>query len=194
MSTDLADKDAHPIPHSRIDLEIPLHGRLPFNIRIENVQHGGVVCYENNFFVDVNVTNDGPYPQTVELILIVNSSNINSTSISLEGYETNNTVIEWKTQGYDLGNYNISVYAVPIYGESNTTDNLYNAGTAIIKVIGDVDDDLDVDIYDIVAIATIYGKTDKDPEFKEKCDLIKDGVINIFDVVTCAAYYGTRYP
>lgn len=85
------------------------------------------------------------------------------------------------------------MYAIPIPGELNITDNTFESTPVTIKVIGDVDDDLDVDIFDVVQITSIYGVKKGDPRYNEKCDFDQDGVITIFDVVTCVAYYGTKY-
>jgi hypothetical protein len=124
----------------------------------------------------------------------VNGVAVDTASITLGGFVTNDTVCVWDTSGYDLGSYNISAYTVPILGESDTTDNTFNAVPATVKVIGDVDGDFDVDIFDVVRITAIYGVRQGDPRFDGSCDLDHDGAITIFDVVTCVSYYGTKYP
>lgn len=190
----LGDIYANPIPLIWIDLEIPLYGRESFNIKIEDVHHAATVCYGHSLFVHVNVTNDSPYFQIVDIITYVNDTVVNTTVIRLESYESNTTTCEWKTEDYELGNYSVRVYAIPIPGESNIADNTFEAEPVTLKVIGDVDDDLDVDILDVVQITSIYGAKKGDPKYNEKCDFDKDGVITILDVVTCIAYYGTKYP
>jgi hypothetical protein len=194
ISVQLANDGGQVIPSHSIDLEIPLYGREPFNIKIENVKHAATVCYGHNLYIDVNVSNIGPYPQTVTVIAYVNGVAVDTASITLGGFVTNDTVCIWDTTGYDLGSYNISAYTVPILGESDTTDNTFNAAPATVKVIGDVDGDFDVDIFDMVRITAIYGVRQGDPRFDESCDLDHDGAITIFDVVTCVSYYGTKYP
>jgi len=190
----LGDIYAHPIPVVWIDLEIPLYGREQFNIIIEDVHHAATACYGHSLFIHVLVTNDGQYFQIVDIITYVNDTAVNTTAIELESYESNTTTCEWKTEGYELGNYSISVYAIPIPGESNFTDNTFEAAPVTLKVIGDVDDDLDVDIFDVTQVTSIYGVKKGDPRYNEKCDFDQDSAITIFDVVTCVAYYGTKYP
>jgi len=59
---------------------------------------------------------------------------------------------------------------------------------------GDIDHDLDVDIYDIVKAAGIYGSTLLDPEWNPHCDIAEPyGIIDIFDIVMIAMSYGEEY-
>ncbi len=60
---------------------------------------------------------------------------------------------------------------------------------------GDVNDDRFVNILDIVSIASVYGCKDGEPSWNPNADIAEPfGVINIFDVVTCASHYGEKYP
>ena len=56
---------------------------------------------------------------------------------------------------------------------------------------GDVDIDLDVDIFDIVKIINVYGSNEGDPEYILICDLDHDRDIDIYDVIIAADNYGT---
>jgi len=59
---------------------------------------------------------------------------------------------------------------------------------------GDIDHDLDVDIFDVVKCGIAYGSTPSDPNWNPHCDIAEPyGVINIFDLVTIAASYGEEY-
>jgi hypothetical protein len=60
-------------------------------------------------------------------------------------------------------------------------------------LLGDVDGDSDVDIYDIVVIAGSYGSKEGDPEYSETCDLDYDNDVDIFDVVIAAGNYGKSW-
>ena len=66
-------------------------------------------------------------------------------------------------------------------------------GSASIQfyvLIGDFDGDRDVDIFDIVIIAGVYGAERPDPRYSISLDVNSDGKIDIFDVVAAAANYG----
>jgi len=57
-------------------------------------------------------------------------------------------------------------------------------------LIGDVNHDYKVDIYDVVSLTSIYGSQTGDPNWNPKLDLKRDGQINIFDVVLVTVNYG----
>jgi len=60
---------------------------------------------------------------------------------------------------------------------------------------GDVNWDGRVDIRDIIASISIYGITEGDADWNVFADLApRWGVIDIFDIVTCAYHYGETYP
>ena len=59
---------------------------------------------------------------------------------------------------------------------------------------GDLDEDRDVDIFDIVVLADAYGSILGEPAYRPECDVdpppFGDGDIDIFDIVMIAANYG----
>ena len=59
---------------------------------------------------------------------------------------------------------------------------------------GDVDHDLDVDIFDVVRVASAYGCTPLDPNWNPHCDIAQPyGIISIYDIVLVAGDYGEEY-
>lgn len=58
---------------------------------------------------------------------------------------------------------------------------------------GDVNGDGEVDIFDIVAMATNYGVIEHDPNYDPNCDIDGDGDIDIFDIVVAATHYGESW-
>lgn len=58
---------------------------------------------------------------------------------------------------------------------------------------GDIDHDMDVDIFDVVRAASAYGSTPSDPNWNPHCDTAQPyGVISIYDIVTIASNYGKK--
>jgi len=58
-------------------------------------------------------------------------------------------------------------------------------------MIGDVNGDGQIDVLDIVAITSIYGAHEGDPNWNPEADLAPPwGVIDILDLVTCSSRYG----
>ncbi len=60
-------------------------------------------------------------------------------------------------------------------------------------LLGDADGDRDVDIFDMVKMATIYDAVKPDPDYDPTCDWDSDGDIDIFDIVTAAGNYGKTW-
>lgn len=79
-----------------------------------------------------------------------------------------------------------------IYDDSNLTqiDEESLQLMQYVTIEGDVDWDFDVDIFDIVRIAGVYGSEEGDSEFLPECDIDRDGDVDIFDVVRAAGNYG----
>ncbi|UCG36077.1 MAG: hypothetical protein JSV64_05475 [Candidatus Bathyarchaeota archaeon] len=57
-------------------------------------------------------------------------------------------------------------------------------------ILGDADGDRDIDIFDIVRMATVYGVAEPHPDYDPACDWDSDGDIDIFDIVAAASNYG----
>jgi hypothetical protein len=65
--------------------------------------------------------------------------------------------------------------------------------TSPTPLLGDVDSDHDVDIYDIVAMARAYGSREGDPAYDPSCDLDTDGDIDIIDITIATDNYGKSW-
>jgi parallel beta-helix repeat protein len=61
-------------------------------------------------------------------------------------------------------------------------------------VIGDVNFDGNVDIFDAVTLAAASGETEWDPLWNAKCDLNDDLIIDLFDCVLLAGHAGEAWP
>jgi hypothetical protein len=64
---------------------------------------------------------------------------------------------------------------------------------AATYIIGDVNGDKAVDIFDLVAIGTAWDTTPSDSNWNPLADLDQNGVINIFDVTILARNWGITY-
>lgn len=71
--------------------------------------------------------------------------------------------------------------------DHNAIDGMVDIGAT---TPGDVDVDLDVDIFDIVKIVHVYGSQEGDPEYIFVCDLDHDKDVDIHDVVIAVGNYG----
>jgi parallel beta-helix repeat protein len=57
-------------------------------------------------------------------------------------------------------------------------------------VLGDVNHDRVVDIFDVTWICVMYGAHTGDSDWNPQCDLVKDGLIDIFDITFVSICYG----
>ncbi len=96
----------------------------------------------------------------------------------------------WDTTGATKGNYTISANIDVALGENDTDNNELVDGWVLVTLAGDVDGDLDVDIFDIVTMSAAYGSSEGELRYAPNCDLNCDGKVDIFDIVIAAGNYG----
>jgi hypothetical protein len=145
--------------------------------------------------INVTVENQGAFLEFFNITLYANTTVVeNRTVYNLPNGTSIVLTFTWNTTTFTYGNYTIQAYAWPAPREQDTADNTCIGGIVMVTIKGDVDGDFDVDIYDVVKIAGIYGSTRSALEFNPNSDLDDDGEITIYDVVLCARHYGDTYP
>jgi hypothetical protein len=141
--------------------------------------------------ITVTAENLGHFMETFNITIHANATLVNSTQLTLSSEATASFTVQWDTTGETIGDYSITVQAEIVFGEVNTTDNTLVIDPGLcITIPGDVDTDLDVDIFDIVMLANGYGSETGDPDFFSNGDIDGDGDIDIFDIVVAAGNYG----
>jgi hypothetical protein len=75
-----------------------------------------------------------------------------------------------------------------VWGVSDFNFDITVFGTE--HIIGDLDYDDDVDVFDLMTLVTAYPSTGSSPNWRPEADLNSDNVINILDFVMLAANYG----
>jgi hypothetical protein len=84
------------------------------------------------------VVNEGYLAETFNLTIYANSTIIRTQNITMPGRSEDTILLVWNTTDFAIGNYNISAYAWPVPGETNTTDNLYVDG--IVQIVPPIHD------------------------------------------------------
>jgi hypothetical protein len=114
------------------------------------------------------------------------------TVVNLPPNHNRTLTFVWDTTGLaPCNNFTISAYAHPVPYELDFTNNYFEDGWVKIKVLGDVNNDGVVDIFDIVLASNAYGSQAGDPEYNPEADIApRYGIVDIFDMVTIASHYG----
>jgi hypothetical protein len=145
--------------------------------------------------ITVVVKNNGEVSETFNITIYRNSTEIGK--ILLTGLEAGNSTTEiftWDTTGLaPCQNWTISAIA-PLVGDINPSDNNMTNGTVKIKMIGDLNADGVIDIFDLVAAATAFGATPSDLSWNSQADIVQDNIIDIFDLVAISMVFGSTCP
>jgi hypothetical protein len=92
-----------------------------------------------------------------------------------------NFSFELPSSGIPVGNY--SVYATTSY-------NANSHATLTIILLGDINADGVVDIYDAILMARSFNSAYGDPNWNPSADLNHDGIVDIYDAIILAANFG----
>jgi len=139
--------------------------------------------------ITVTVENKGKAgtSETFNVTLKLNELPIETKTVTNLAPEENQTLtFRWNTtEVTPRTNYTISVEVIPVPDELNTDNNRFIDGTVYVKLIGDVNDDGIVDIFDIGFISAHWN-----PDYHPDADLNYDGIVDIFDVGIVSAHWG----
>jgi hypothetical protein len=114
-----------------------------------------------------------------------------TTSSQSAGYEASQASDGTFNVVLDLPNSNIRVGSYILYASTvfaGTQAFAYDTFEVIL--LGDVNGDKTVDIFDAVLLAKASGSTPSSPNWDPRCDLNNDGFIDIFDAVLLSANAG----
>ena len=192
LSSELVDFDGLAITHSITHAIVTIHDF--HDIAITDLSVGKTIVGEGYCTnVSVSVVNQGTFSENFNITLHANETAIGEATITLESRASIVVNFVWNTTGWSKGYYILSALALPVTNETNTFDNTYIDGFIFLTIPGDVDGDRDIDIFDAVKIARIYGSQIDDIEYDPICDINDDGTIDIFDIVIAVSKYGQNW-
>jgi hypothetical protein len=152
-----------------------------------------IVAQGYTTYIAVTVKNYGIFSETFNTTAYVNTTAIQTQTLTLTSGNSIKLKYTWNTTGFAKGNYTVSAYAWPVPGETNTENNV--AATVIIEtILGDVTGDGKVDIIDIATIAKAYGSYPGHPKWNPNADLDDNNKIDIMDIAKAAKNYGKTDP
>lgn len=140
--------------------------------------------------IAVQVANRGVFNETFEVAMYSGADLIEERPITLAS-QTNTTIyFTWNTTGVPNGEHEIKVVASAVPDESDLLNNVFGDGTIDVSIVGDLNNDGKVDIFDLVAAAAIYGSDEGDFKWNANADLDEDRRITLLDLVELCLNYG----
>ncbi|MBS7621639.1 right-handed parallel beta-helix repeat-containing protein, partial [Candidatus Bathyarchaeota archaeon] len=142
--------------------------------------------------ITVTVQNKGDLTQIFNTHVLANTTIIQTITTYLKSGQTKTLTVQWTTTGWTKGKYEVYSIADRVPGETDqqAEDNLLIYGYVKVTIPGDIDGDKDVDIYDVVVIASAYDAKTGQPRYVPNADIDGNGHINIYDVVIATSRYG----
>jgi len=141
----------------------------------------------------VTVKNLGNETESFNVIVRYDNLTIGEQSVTRLGPAENVTLsFSWDTTGLQEGRiYTIQAEASTVPNEIDVEDNVMVAGSVKIKILGDVNGDDTVNIYDLVEACACYGSSNGDPDWNSEADIASPyGVIDVLDLVTLIYRFG----
>jgi len=152
-----------------------------------------IIGQEFTLHINITVQNEGNKIEAFDVTTYANTTVIQTKNITLTSGNSTTITFTWNTTSFAKGNYSVSANVTILPGETDTADNTLVDSWVFVTIPGDCDGDRDVDIYDIVCMAGIYGVSKPDPRYDPNCDIDGDGDIDIYDIVAAAGHYGESW-
>jgi subtilisin family serine protease len=150
----------------------------------------------------VNVTvvaeNQGTYSETFNVTAIYENVTLailgtvgTQEVINLAPEQNVTLTFSWNTTDMtSCVNYTIKAEASVVANETDIVDNNFTDGCVKVKMLGDINGDGIIDVYDLTIVGTAYGSFEGDPRYDQEADLNRDGHVDIRDVVVIGRNYG----
>jgi len=140
--------------------------------------------------INVTVENQGIYEETIMMSVYANSTLIEALSVALASAEIATVVFTWNTSGFAKGSYTISAEASYVLEETDTADNTFVDGKVKVTIMGDVQGDGKVDIFDLFEVGKAYGSDSSKSNWNPYCDFKNDNKVNTIDLLDLSENYG----
>jgi parallel beta-helix repeat protein len=165
------------------------------NLAITDVSSSKSVVGEGyKVYINVTVQNQGWNTQTTQLTVYANTT-ILGTVTNLTLAERSQVILNftWQTSPALKGNCIIDSTIDPVPYEPDTTDNNRAYGQIVkVTIVGDVNGDGVVDIYDAIKLANAFASAPNSPIWNGNADINSDNSVDIFDAILLSANYDQR--
>jgi parallel beta-helix repeat protein len=122
------------------------------------------------------------YSGSITMTLVYSDSGLNSLE------EKNMVLVQWNNMSEKWENITVGADIMHnrIFGE---TSHL-SVFTLIVPLLGDINKDGIIDIFDAIQLATAFGSTPTSPKWNPEADINKDDVVDIYDAIILSSNYG----
>jgi len=190
--TNISDPTGGSIPH---EVEDGFFATLLRDVAIVfvNVTSSNKVYPGRMVTIEVIAMNKGNMTtETFNVTAYYDDTPIETQLVTLAPWTNVTLTFNWNTTGLTpCSNFTIWAKAGEVPYELNIDNNIFTDGWVKIKILGDINGDGAVDLYDAVLLCTAYGSREGDPKWNPEADLAPEwGIINLYDAVTLLYRYG----
>jgi hypothetical protein len=190
------------LPSLIIDGNVNVFSGFGDNVAVIDVTPDSAWVYQG-FSANISVTllNEGSFDENVTVTLYYNAT-VGEGVIGAEKVVLNSSQIEtltftWDTKGVKAyySGYNITAVAdISPVVDSDLTNNILQSPLKVqVRILGDVDGDGNVDMYDSLAASSAFGSHPGDPNWNSAADVNGDGTVDIFDFILMARNFGKTF-
>lgn len=188
--TEIVDQSGNPISHVEED---GFFATLVRDVAINyvNVTSANLVYPGRVVTIEVDAMNRGNITtETFNVTVYYDSNSTETKTVTLDPWSATTVTFYWNTSGLTpCNNFTIWAEASQVPYEVNLDNNIFQDGWVKIKMLGDINGDGIIDLYDITLACAAYGSHEGDPNWNPDADLTSPwGFIDIYDIVTLASH------
>jgi len=143
--------------------------------------------------INAKVLNAGSYTESIIVMAYANSTIIASKSVTLDSGNFTLIDLRWNSTDLAKGNYDISVYASSVPGETNLANNGLSGISVFVSIVGDANGDRKVDLKDIFAVARAFSSYPGHARWSPNCDLDGNNKVDLRDYFSTCKNYGESW-
>jgi parallel beta-helix repeat protein len=145
-------------------------------------------------YISVTVQNQGWNAQTTNLVVRLNATVLgNITNLALPQRTQMTLNFTWQTSPALRGIYTLSSTVDSVPNEPDTTDNNRTYGRTVkVTIVGDVNGDNTVDIFDAIIVSSAFGSVPSSANWNGNADINSDSIVDIFDAILLANNFGKK--
>jgi len=141
--------------------------------------------------ITIRIVNYGINTETFNVTVYANTTIIqNFINIVLTSRNSTTVTFKWNTTEFAYGRYVINAVADTVLGETDTSDNTYVNGWVTVTILGDINGDGNVHMFDFGIFAQAYASSKGDQRYNPNADLDCSGSIDYYDFGILAQNYG----